>query len=126
MVDRPPIGAVIREVRLALGYTQAKLASLCDITPQYLSLLELGEVNVSLDTLLSISAVLGEPLSSLIAKAEAIGSGQKTNRRRLSTTADPTPAKKSKKTLSHDSGLLVSGGGDEVPAKRPQKSPKKE
>jgi transcriptional regulator with XRE-family HTH domain len=72
MVDRPPIGAVIREERLALGYTQAKLASLCDITPQYLSLLELGEVNVSFDTLLSISGVLGKPLSLLVARAEAL------------------------------------------------------
>ncbi|TXC79100.1 helix-turn-helix domain-containing protein [Paraburkholderia azotifigens] len=75
MVHRPPIGRVIREARLALGYTQAKLASLCDITPQYLSLLELGEVNVSFDTLLSISAALDQPLSSMIEKAETLHAG---------------------------------------------------
>lgn len=72
MVDRPPIGQVIRAARLHLGHTQAKFALLCNITPQYLSLLELGEVNVSLDTLLMISEALGEPLSSLLAKAEAM------------------------------------------------------
>jgi transcriptional regulator with XRE-family HTH domain len=72
VLDRPPIGAVIREERLARGYTQAKLASLCDITPQYLSLLELGEVNVSFDTLLAISAALGQTLSSLVARAETL------------------------------------------------------
>ncbi|WP_343654374.1 helix-turn-helix transcriptional regulator [Paraburkholderia caribensis] len=75
MVDRPPIGAVIREERIARGYTQAKLASLCDITPQYLSLLELGEVNVSFDTLLSISTALEQPLSSLVARAETLHAG---------------------------------------------------
>ncbi|WP_197496895.1 helix-turn-helix domain-containing protein [Paraburkholderia caribensis] len=80
MIDRPPIGQVIRAARLHLGHTQAKFAVLCNITPQYLSLLELGEVNVSLDTLLMISEALGEPLSSLLAKAEAMAASWETAR----------------------------------------------
>ncbi|WP_176053215.1 helix-turn-helix domain-containing protein [Paraburkholderia caribensis] len=77
MVDRPPIGQVIRAKRKELGHTQAEFALLCGITPQYLSLLELGDVNVSLDTLLMICEVLGKPLSKLMEAAEhlAIGVG---------------------------------------------------
>ncbi|EEF24581.1 conserved hypothetical protein, partial [Ricinus communis] len=75
MVDRPPIGQVIRTERLNLKQTQASFAALCGITPQYLSLLELGDVNVSLDTLLMICKVLNKPLSVLMATAEDLAKG---------------------------------------------------
>lgn len=70
MVERPPVGKVIRLLRLELKLTQIEFAKRCGLTSQYLSLLELGKVNVSLDTLLVIAEQLGEPLSHVLSKAE--------------------------------------------------------
>jgi transcriptional regulator with XRE-family HTH domain len=121
MVDRPPIGAVIREERLALGYTQAKLAALCDITPQYLSLLELGEVNVSLDTLLSISSVIGKPLSLLIARAEELGVEVPPNEGRMAEGGSSDHTKSSEGRVNHSAKVASPRTGkrtEAVPKKR--------
>ena len=128
MIDRPPIGQVIRAARLHLGHTQAKFAVLCNITPQYLSLLELGEVNVSLDTLLMISEALGEPLSSLLAKAEAMaasGEASPALRGSRSGKQGATALKLAKKSgavrpasLKGDSGTDTSKGAPRTPTAR--------
>jgi transcriptional regulator with XRE-family HTH domain len=75
MHERPPVGEVIRAARLELDLSQAEFAARCDISSQYLSLLELGRVNVSLDTLLGISAVINESLSSIFDQAEKLLAG---------------------------------------------------
>ncbi len=117
MADRPPIGAVIREARRAMGYTQAGLASLCDITPQYLSLLELGEVNVSLDTLMAICVALDEPLSSLVVKAEELQAGQ----RRAAAAQSRVTARSKKSDPSGNSGKSRTVAARAASGKAPRK-----
>ncbi|MFM0553584.1 helix-turn-helix transcriptional regulator [Paraburkholderia sediminicola] len=80
MVQRLPVGKVIRSLRRELELTQADFASRCDITSQYLSLLELGRVNVSLDTLMVIAAELGQPLSSMLLAAETLAEAERPKR----------------------------------------------
>jgi transcriptional regulator with XRE-family HTH domain len=87
MILRPPVGKVIRSMRRELNITQTELASRCEITAQYLSLLELGRVNVSLDTLLVIAAQLGQPLSSILIEAEALMTPVAPKRKKRKPTA---------------------------------------
>ncbi|MFB9125723.1 XRE family transcriptional regulator [Paraburkholderia dipogonis] len=87
MIDRPPIGKVIRSLRRELNLTQNELASRCEITSQYLSLLELGRVNVSLDTLLVIAAQFERPLSSILLEAETLMAAMSPKRKKRKPAA---------------------------------------
>jgi transcriptional regulator with XRE-family HTH domain len=87
MVERPPVGAVIRSLRRGLKLTQNELALRCGLTAQYLSLLELGQVNVSLDTLVVISAELGQPLSAMLLEAETMLASKRPQARKRKPTA---------------------------------------
>ncbi|MFL9900028.1 helix-turn-helix transcriptional regulator [Paraburkholderia fungorum] len=87
MIERPPVGKVIRSLRRGLKLTQNELASRCGLTAQYLSLLELGQVNVSLDTLLAISSELGQPLSTMLLEAEALVASEQPKSKKRKPTA---------------------------------------
>jgi transcriptional regulator with XRE-family HTH domain len=87
MVERPPVGRVIRSLRRALDLTQVELARECGISSQFLSLLELGEVNVSLDVLVALSARLGQPLSAIFLAAEKPLAPPRTTRRKRKRVA---------------------------------------
>ena len=52
------IGARIKEVRKAKGLTQERLAELVEISPRYLSRLEVGQQSASLETLARVAEVL--------------------------------------------------------------------
>ncbi|MGF6770622.1 transcriptional regulator with XRE-family HTH domain [Paraburkholderia sp. GAS199] len=82
MIQRLPVGKVIRTMRRERDLTQAEFASRCGITGQYLSLLELGQVNVSLDTLQNIAAALEQPVSALLLQAEVLAAGEPSKRPR--------------------------------------------
>ena len=53
------IGSIIRERREIRKLTIAKAAELCDMSDRGLSLIELGDVDPKLSSLLKIAAVLG-------------------------------------------------------------------
>lgn len=53
-----PIGERIKEKREECGYTQEKLASLIDVSTQYLSTLERGQVGTKISTMIHICDVL--------------------------------------------------------------------
>lgn len=59
-------GKAIRTIRAARGLTQQALAKKTGIDPSYLSLIERGEREPTLTTLVNISRQLGTPLYLLI------------------------------------------------------------
>ena len=60
------VGENIRFYREQLGYSREKLSELIDVTPRFLSDVELGFVGVSLSTLKKICDVLGISSDSLL------------------------------------------------------------
>ena len=68
--DRKAVGNEIRRRRLALGLTQEKAAEKIDRALRFYSRIELGDVGMSVDTLLEICALLKTtPDALLIVKA---------------------------------------------------------
>ena len=65
MVHRKVIGANIRSARLSKGWSQERLATRAKINSDYLSTLERGLVNVSVDKLIKLSKALRVPFSEL-------------------------------------------------------------
>lgn len=57
--DSLALGAIIRQTRKANGLTQSQLAGLAGTGTRFLSELERGKPNVSLDKTLAVLAVLG-------------------------------------------------------------------
>jgi transcriptional regulator with XRE-family HTH domain len=55
MDDRKRLGLRIKSLRKMKGYTQEKLAEIIDINPKYLSSVERGEENPTLDLLLRLA-----------------------------------------------------------------------
>jgi transcriptional regulator with XRE-family HTH domain len=66
MLHRKMIGGNIRAVRLKKGWSQEKLAIRAKMNSDYLSTLERGLVNVSVDKLIKISKALRVPFSELV------------------------------------------------------------
>ena len=66
VVHRKIIGANIRAARHAKEWSQEKLAIRAKMNSAYLSELELGHENVSVDTLAKISKALRVPFSELV------------------------------------------------------------
>ncbi len=64
------MGAVILERRHELGWTQDDLAEASEVNRAFVSNIERGERNPSIDTLLKLGKGLKIRLSSLIARAE--------------------------------------------------------
>jgi transcriptional regulator with XRE-family HTH domain len=70
------LGRTIRRHRLAAGLSQEDLAERSDLHRTYVSLVERGRNNVTVDALVRIGQSLGVPASQLLAEAEgAIDSG---------------------------------------------------
>jgi ribosome-binding protein aMBF1 (putative translation factor) len=63
---RKTVGENIRAARKSCGWSQEKLAIRAKMNKDYLSTLELGQVNVSLDMLIKISKALKVPFSELV------------------------------------------------------------
>lgn len=66
----PQLARVIRRHRNAAGISQEELASRSGMHRTYISFLERGERNPSVDSLLKIGRALGVPVSRLVAEAE--------------------------------------------------------
>jgi len=72
----PQLGLVVRKHRLAAGLSQEALADRAGLHRTYVSLLERGLRNPSIDALTALAGVLGVRASLLLAEAEdAIGKG---------------------------------------------------
>ncbi len=63
------IGRAIREARTAQGYTQEAFALAAGLDRSYMGAIERGEFNLTLDTLLKITAKLGISASELLGRA---------------------------------------------------------
>lgn len=61
--ERLAIAEQIRNTRLQLGYTQAQMAKKLGVIQQYVSRLEAGKENLTVDTLKNIADVLGKKLT---------------------------------------------------------------
>jgi transcriptional regulator with XRE-family HTH domain len=59
------LGARIREIRTARGYSQEGFAEACDLHRTHVSLLERGRINVTVNTTRQIAHVLQISLSEL-------------------------------------------------------------
>lgn len=65
-MDCKDIGVRIKQARIQAGLTQEKFAEMLDISISYISLIERGERNATIDTLLSIATTLNVSVSSLL------------------------------------------------------------
>lgn len=59
------LGRRVRYFRTAKGLTQEKFSELCGISPRYISELERGKANVTVDILEPVAATLGIKLKEL-------------------------------------------------------------
>ena len=64
---RVRLGKTVQRLRLARGWSQEQFAESSGITNKYISLVELGKVNPTLDKLLAIAKGLSISLSELVA-----------------------------------------------------------
>jgi len=69
--QHPPFGDLIRELRLAKGYSLRKFATLVGISPTYLSHVEQGKVDTppTVERVAKMAELLGENADELIAAA---------------------------------------------------------
>lgn len=67
---RKALGMVLRKHRKALGLSQEKMAERLDLHRNYVSLVERGLQNITLETLCKIAEVLGCTPSGLLAEVE--------------------------------------------------------
>ena len=63
-------GKVLRQLRQEVGFTQEQLGLEADLRRTYISILELGQQQPSLTTILKLSKVLERPASELVALVE--------------------------------------------------------
>ncbi len=63
------VGRAIREARKDQGYTQEAFALAAGLDRSYMGAIERGEFNLTLDTLLKVSAELGISASELLGRA---------------------------------------------------------
>lgn len=64
-------GEAVRKHRIATGYSQEKIAELAQLHPTYISMVERGVRNPTLDVAARLSKALGIRLSKLIEDTEA-------------------------------------------------------
>lgn len=69
----PQIGRTVRRYRQSAKLSQEELADRAGLHRTYISLLERGRRNASVDALSKIAGVLGVPASRLLADAEGEG-----------------------------------------------------
>lgn len=65
-------GKVLREIRLEAGLTQEQLGLEAGVRRTFVSLLELGEQQPTLTTIIKLAEALGTTPSELIARVELI------------------------------------------------------
>jgi len=65
-------GQVLKRARLEKGLSQEKLALLCDLDRTFISLLERGQRQPSLATLISLSRILDVSAAELVAETEKL------------------------------------------------------
>ena len=63
-------GALIRDLRLAKGYSQERFSEVCRIDRSYMGMIERGEVNVTLAMIVKMAKALDLTLASLFLKLE--------------------------------------------------------
>lgn len=63
-------GALIRDLRLAKGYSQERFGEVCRIDRSYMGMIERGEVNVTLAMIVKMAEALDLKLPSLFSKLE--------------------------------------------------------
>lgn len=63
-------GALIRDLRLAKGYSQERFSEVCRIDRSYMGMIERGEVNVTLAMIVKMAKALDLTLSDLFLKLE--------------------------------------------------------
>ena len=71
--DKKIVGAEIRKRRLALGLTQEQAAEKIDRALRFYACIELGDVGMSVDTLLQICTMLKTTPDSLLLRQEEKG-----------------------------------------------------
>jgi transcriptional regulator with XRE-family HTH domain len=68
-VSNEAVGRAIRASRQAAGYTQEAFAHAAGLDRSYMGAIERGEFNLTLETLLKVTAVLGMSASELLGRA---------------------------------------------------------
>ncbi len=63
-------GALIRDLRLAKGYSQERFSEVCRIDRSYMGMIERGEVNVTLAMIAKMAKALDLTLSGLFSELE--------------------------------------------------------
>lgn len=66
--QRKELGERIRNIRRSAGFTQEKLGEKADLSYKYISELERGQVNVSIDSLIRIADAVGVKIGDLFSK----------------------------------------------------------
>lgn len=66
VVDAASVGTRIRKIRQVTGYSQVQMADKVHVSESYITLIELGKRNASLEVLVSIAEVLGTTLDYLV------------------------------------------------------------
>jgi transcriptional regulator with XRE-family HTH domain len=69
-------GVVLRKLRKEAGLSQEHFAGEADLRRTYISILELGEQQPSLTTIIKIAAALNMPAHELIAQVELLVSSE--------------------------------------------------
>lgn len=64
-------GRVLRQLRTEAGLTQEQLGFEADLQRNYVSILELGQQQPSLGTILKLSAALSRPASDIVGLVQA-------------------------------------------------------
>jgi transcriptional regulator with XRE-family HTH domain len=64
------VGAVVRELREQVGYSQERLSAECGFDRTYTSRVERGIINPTVSRLWRIAEVLGTPLSRFVERME--------------------------------------------------------
>jgi transcriptional regulator with XRE-family HTH domain len=63
---RKVFGQNMQAARIKAGLTQAQLAERTGLTQQYVSLVEAGRQNITIDTMAAIARVIGRDVSALL------------------------------------------------------------
>ena len=66
---RKALGNTIRAYRVSMGVSQEQLAEIADVHRNYVGLIERGEQNITINSLLRFSEVFKKPLSEIMADA---------------------------------------------------------
>lgn len=76
-------GVVLRRLRIAAGFTQENLGFEAGLRRTYISILELGNQQPTLTTILKLSDALGCSASEIVKQVEAELARERTSQRRV-------------------------------------------